>query len=150
MTDTSADLLAQARDLLARATPTTRGLWPRAAALLARQALESSLDSYWHSRGLPLGACSTKAQLLCLSEYSKDGDLAREAHHVWAALSRACHHHPYELAPTAGELEGWVEAVARIGESSLCPAAGLDGTSPPQAAKDPAIARIHPSRIDRS
>jgi len=116
MTDTPADLLAQAKTLLSRATPETRGLWPRAAALLARQALESSLDSYWHSRGLPLSECSTKAQLLCLSEYLKDQPLAREAHHVWAALSRACHHHPYELAPTAGELEGWVGMTQRLAD----------------------------------
>jgi hypothetical protein len=26
-------------------------------------------------------------------------------------LSRACHHHPYELAPTPGELRGWLDAV---------------------------------------
>ena len=34
-----------------------------------------------------------------------------QLHEAWGALSRACHHHPYELAPTAGELSGWIEAV---------------------------------------
>jgi hypothetical protein len=118
MTDTPGDLLTHAQDLLARATPTTRGLWPRAAALLARQALESSLDSYWRSRGVALGSCSTKAQLLCLGEYLKDGDLAREAHHVWAVLSRACHHHAYEVAPTAEELSSWIGTVSTFVRTS--------------------------------
>lgn len=112
---TPVETLVMARQLLQRADGKTAGLWPRAAALLARQALESSLDFYWRSRGLALGACSTRAQLLCLGGYLKDGQLAREAHHAWAALSRACHHHPYELAPTAEELEGWVKAVERLG-----------------------------------
>ena len=128
MTDTPQDLLTQAQDLLSRATPETRGLWPRAAALLARQALESSLDSYWRSKNLPVAECSTKAQLLCLSEYLKDQPLAKEAHHVWSALSRACHHHPYELAPTAGELVGWVGMVTVL-------AGQLDSTTSQREAK---------------
>ena len=114
MTDTPADLLGHAKGLLSRATPETRGLWPRAAALLARQALEQALDEYWKEKGLRLSECSTTAQLLCLTEYMKDGELAAEAHHVWASLSRACHHHPYDLAPTAGELERWIAAAARL------------------------------------
>ncbi len=36
------------------------------------------------------------------------------AYQVWGALSRACHHHSYELAPTAGELEGWITWVAQF------------------------------------
>ena len=111
---TPADLLGHAKGLLSRATPETRGLWPRPAALLARQALEQAVDEYWRSRGLKLGDCSTTAQLLCLTEYMKDGELAAEAHHVWASLSRACHHHPYDLAPTAGELDRWVGAVTTV------------------------------------
>ena len=34
------DLVAAARDLLERADPMTAGIWPRATALLTRQALE--------------------------------------------------------------------------------------------------------------
>lgn len=29
-------------------------------------------------------------------------------------LSRACHHHPYELSPTADELVSWVEDTHRV------------------------------------
>ena len=97
-------LLDQARALLGRADPKTAGLWPRAAALLARQALEESLDTFWLARSLPLSSCPTRPQLLCLATYLPDASLAANVHHAWSALSDACHHHAYELAPTAQEL----------------------------------------------
>ena len=106
-----ADLVAMARQLLARPDARTAGVWPRAAALLARQALEASLDEFWKARNLEFaGMGGRRAQLICLREYlapEKAGAIA----HAWASLSRACHHHPYELAPTVGELEGWMETL---------------------------------------
>jgi hypothetical protein len=100
-----------ARQLLGRASPETAGLWPRAAALLGRQALETSLDGYWASRRIALESCPTLQQLICLREYLDDEDLAGRVHHAWNALSRACHHHPYDLPPSAGELAAWLETV---------------------------------------
>jgi len=97
-------LLDLARGLLQRADPKTAGLWPRAAALLGRQALEEGLDAYWTARGLALAACATRPQLICLRSYLPDTSLAARVHHTWSALSDACHHHAYELAPTAQEL----------------------------------------------
>src|SRR5262245_18237221 len=111
MTESSIQLLEHARDLLGRASPRSRGLWPRAAPLLTRQALEQTLDQYWHGKGLRLGECSTTAQLLCLGDYSKDAEFGGELHHTWVALSRACHHHPYEMAPTVGKLERWLTVI---------------------------------------
>lgn len=108
----AAQLVAIARDLLKRASPMTAGLWPRAAALLARNALEMAVDEYWTRKRIPLEPCPTFTQLLCLREYLDDSDLAGRVHHAWNALSRACHHHPYELAPTADELERLFETVA--------------------------------------
>jgi hypothetical protein len=32
----------------------------------------------------------------------------------FAALRHACHYHPYELAPTAAELTGWLDQAAQI------------------------------------
>lgn len=110
---TPPELLAMARQLLARASPETAGLWPRAAALLGRQALETSLDGYWAARRIPLESCPTLQQLICLREYLGDADLAGAVHHAWNALSRACHHHPYDLPPSAGELSAWLETVER-------------------------------------
>ena len=109
-----AELLAAARDLLKRADPQTAGLWPRAAALLARQALEAGLDEFWRGKGVALDGCSMRTQLICLRGYL-DHDAAGRIDHAWAALSQACHHHAYDLAPAAGELEGWMEVAAALG-----------------------------------
>jgi len=105
------DVLQLARDLLSRSDPSTAGLWPRAAALLTRQALEEAVDEYWRARHLPLDSLPTQAQLVCLRMMTSDGSLPARVHEAWGALSRACHHHPYELAPTAEELATWIGVV---------------------------------------
>ena len=110
-------LLAQARDLIDRADPATAGRWPRATALLARQALEVRLDEVCGARDGALGDCtSTRAQLLCLRRLH-DRDLAIAVEHAWGRLSQACHVHAYELPPTADELRGWCETVAQFVEA---------------------------------
>ena len=58
-------------------------------------------------------SCTTRSQLLCLTAYLDPGT-ARRAAYLFAALSRACHYHPYELAPTAAELTGWLDQAAQI------------------------------------
>jgi hypothetical protein len=108
---TPASVLAMAQDLLRKPEAGTAGLWPRAAALLARQALEMALDQYWKAKRPGLELCTTRAQLICLRQYWFDKREAGRIHLAWVGLSRACHHHPYELAPTAGELEGWFGVV---------------------------------------
>ena len=108
------DLLEGARQLLRRKDAATAGLWPRASALLARQALEGALDRYWAGQGTPLDDCSTRAKLICLCQRHDDRALAARVAHAWQALSRACHHHPYELPPTARELERWLATVERF------------------------------------
>jgi hypothetical protein len=113
----AAELVAIARQLLARASAATAGLWPRAAALLARNALEIAVDNYWARRRIPLESCPTFQQLICLREYLGDTDLAARVHHTWSALSRACHHHPYELAPTAEELGTWITTVEELADA---------------------------------
>jgi hypothetical protein len=100
--------------MLARADPTTAGLWPRASALLARQALEAGMYRLWERRELDLQKGPIRVQLICLRRYLDDADLAARAGHAWSELSRACHHHPYELAPTAAELQGWLSVVEEL------------------------------------
>lgn len=119
MTNTAspADLVAMARRLLAgsgRAPDLAAGVWPRAAAVLARQALEVSLTGLWVQRGLDMARASARAQLLCLGEYLSDPQVVADARFTWWALSRACHHHPYELAPTVAEIEGWLNSVEKV------------------------------------
>jgi hypothetical protein len=113
MTADQSTLVRAARDLLLYSDPETAGLWPRAAALLARQALEMGLDEFWMSHAPGVEDASARAQLLCLPAYM-DPPTARKADHAWEALSRACHHHPYELAPTAAELSSWIEDVNQV------------------------------------
>lgn len=86
----------------------------RAAALLGRQALEQALDEVWARREPAIARCSARAQLLCLPTYLGDVDLAERATWTWWALTRACHVHPYELPPTAGEVEEWLMDVKTI------------------------------------
>lgn len=46
-------------------------------------------------------------------------DTPRHAAQLWSALSRAGHHHYYELEPSAGELRGWLdEARVLVGKLS--------------------------------
>lgn len=110
------ELLAAVDDLLNRASPGTAGLWPRAATLLTRQALEVALRTFWSKRAPGVEACSARAQLLCLGRFIGDEPLGYRAHMVWSVLSSACHYHPYDLAPTREELLGWRDAVAEVVE----------------------------------
>ena len=54
-----------------------------------------------------------RSQLICLPFYL-DATIAEQVAYVWAALSRACHYHPYELAPTGAELTGWIADVESL------------------------------------
>jgi hypothetical protein len=108
------EALDMARGLLRRADPLTAGLWPRAGALLAGQALEATLDRLWDVQGVDLHRCPIRTQLICLRTYLGDADLAARAGLTWSALSRACHHHAYELAPTATELQAWFGVVEEL------------------------------------
>lgn len=67
------------------------------------QAIEHS--SFAHCLGM-------RAQLACLPTYMDDTELAGRAAYTWSALSSACHHHTYEVALTARELQTWFETVA--------------------------------------
>jgi hypothetical protein len=111
---TPRDLLDEAVDLLVRPDPVTAGLWPRAAALLARQALELGIEDVWKVRAPGIELCSTRAQLLCLETFLRDSELATNASHAWWALTQACHHRAYELAPTASELSNWIEVIRKL------------------------------------
>lgn len=111
-------LIAAAHNLLERADPMTAGIWPRATALLARQALEAALDDLWQLRAPGVELCSVHAQLLCLPYYlTGDDRLAEDVSSTWAGLSRATHHHPYELPPTSAELLEWLTTVKRLVKS---------------------------------
>lgn len=108
---TPAQLLAEARALVDRGPV---GVWPRAAALCARRALEEALDQLWRTRAAGLEAASTRAQLIALRGYLGDADLAGDVAFTYAVLSDACHHHDYELTPTAPELHARFAVLDRL------------------------------------
>ena len=109
-------LLDWARAVAAHPELGVAGAWPRAAALLGRQALEAGLDEFWMRQLPQMREASRATQLSCLEQFLRDHDLVSGIRTAWGALSRACHHHPYELAPTAHELEHWFVAVGNLVE----------------------------------
>lgn len=109
------DLVASARDLLKAGAPGMEAIWPRAAAVLARQSIEMALDSLWQLRVPGMQYTSARCQLLCLPTYLGDVELAERTSAAHGALSRALHHHPYELAPTHQELLGWITTAWDLG-----------------------------------
>ena len=55
------ELLAHGRSMVDRNSVGTRGVWPRAAALLVRQALEVALKTFWSARAPGLEEASMHA-----------------------------------------------------------------------------------------
>jgi hypothetical protein len=109
------DVLAAANGLMRRPDTLITGIWPRAAALLARQALEAAMAELWASnpQTAEMSRHPMRSQLLCLTTYLDPGTARRTAY-LFAALSHACHYHPYELAPTAAELTGWLDQATHL------------------------------------
>lgn len=113
-------LLAEARAIVTRSNSATTGVWPRAATYLTRQALEMALDEYWQRGDMAVATlteCTMETQMACLPEFMEPA-LARQAAFVWTALSGACHFHPYELGPTAEELDRWLDDVSAFIEAA--------------------------------
>lgn len=90
------------------------GVWPRAVAVLGRQALEHALDDFWSAEAPLVREVPRHPQLVCLGAYLPAGDVVSGVRAAWSGLSRACHHHVYELPPTAEELVRWLDAVEAL------------------------------------
>jgi hypothetical protein len=111
-------LLAAARYLLETKDAKTVGVWARAVAYLSRQALEAYLDELWLEKAPGTEQTSMRAQLICLPSFIRSEALARKITYTWNALSQACHHRSYELAPTITELTAWLEALDELKNES--------------------------------
>jgi hypothetical protein len=90
---------------LARGTRSLAGTSsPRAACLLARQALESVVDALLLNRGFGCPAATMRSRLIALGQaYAGQPEVAYRASTAWWRLSNSCHHHAYELDPTPAE-----------------------------------------------
>ncbi len=111
MTTKPEEILQYARDAMDSSGGAGPALWARCSALLTRQALETALDDFWQQQAPDVEHASRHSQLLCLGSYLGDDQLAARVAHAWSSLSDACHYHSYGLAPTAGQLTGWIETV---------------------------------------
>lgn len=85
----------------------TLSAWPRCAVWLIRLAVEHEIDDVWRRRRPELLTCRRRSQLLALGVVL-DHEVQHRATELWTTLSRAAHHHHYELAPTAAELRSWL------------------------------------------
>lgn len=110
-------LVSAARDLIRDDDTQTAGLWPRAAALLARQGLELAMLRLWQVTAPGLERTSMRCQLLCVGDMLNDRKLGGRAMLTWNSLSSACHHRVYELPPTASELDLALETVWDLAEA---------------------------------
>jgi hypothetical protein len=114
--------LAVADRILKEPELVEEGGWPRTCTWLIRLALEHGLDDFWATHNPGVGAVtSRRAQLLALSR-TVDADLGRRGTELWHALSRAAHHHAYELAPTGVELRTWHTEVLALTDALHPPA----------------------------
>lgn len=91
----------------------------RTAALLARCAFEDWLNeqcSTWcPPTGQPRPTTSSKLVVLGALRGAGTGERAK---HVWGGLSRAVHHHAYELQPSVAEVRSLVQQVRRLHETA--------------------------------
>lgn len=111
---TPVELCDAAMSFMRTADAETASLWPRAAAILARQGLEVTLDFLWAARAPGCEAAPMRAQLAVLPEHLGDPALAGRVSYAWWSLTMACHYHPYDLPPTAGELALAVSTVREL------------------------------------
>lgn len=105
------ELLARARDLLARDDPTTAGLWPRCVAFLLRQALEGEVEAFVDRLAPGMRDTPMRSQLIALTVLCRDQGLARRVVYAWHALSEATHYQACELAPGEVDLNAWLSTV---------------------------------------
>ena len=98
---------------------------PRAAALLARQALEDVVRDRCRAIDQHLSRASMRSCMICLRAFGGE-DVGRTAQLAWDGLSRACHHHAFELTPTDAEVRRLIDMVdAVIGDSTPISLSGL-------------------------
>lgn len=107
MSDTRA-LLEQASGVLAGGGEHSN----RMACWIARSALESCVDDLLLARQRAAESASMRSRLSVLQvAYEQQPEVAQRAEYAWSRLSRACHHHAYELSPTATGAEHLIGVV---------------------------------------
>lgn len=107
-------LLVQANAILDGTTHVPPAQRSRAAAHLARQALENALLDQCAERGIPMPDTTMRSKLIVLRAIAPP-EISGPAQAAWDGLSRACHRHAYELAPRDTEVHTLIQLVAQAG-----------------------------------
>lgn len=100
----------------------TIALGPRAAriaALLARMALEDWINGQCATWAASSEKPPTMNSKLVVLSRERGTDVGEQARWVWHSLSRAVHHHAYELQPSVAEVRHLVAAVRKLDTADL-------------------------------
>ena len=115
---TPAEKAREARRLIAQDDVATRFAWAPAAVILARQALEGTIDSHYRkfpsTRGI--ADATWREKLICLPFYFRPDDpegkaLVERVAWCWVALSNAAHERGLTMTPSASDIAKWLETV---------------------------------------
>jgi hypothetical protein len=109
------DLVGLANRIFDGTVKVPGGRSARAAAVVARQALEESVDQRCADLIDGMRRASMRSKIILLRQLG-DPEMGRKAQVAWAGLSNACHHHAYELQPPAAEVRSLLKLVAEIAE----------------------------------
>jgi len=108
-------LLDQASAVLEGASDTHSN---RAACWIARAALEIAVDDLLKIKQRSAPDASMRSKLTVLQvAYDEFIDVPARAEYAWNRLSQACHHHAFELAPAATEVQHLIELVAGLSDA---------------------------------
>ena len=75
------------------------------------------MSANWQNTDSSISHSSMRAPLLSLQVYFPNEAMAESVSLTWAALSRACHCHPYEFPPTPNELGRHLRVAAQFTEA---------------------------------
>jgi hypothetical protein len=112
MTTSSVTLLDHAESVLNGEVSIAVRHAPRVAAWLGRSALEQRVLELLNECEIEARQATMRSQLCCLEVLRPQlGPTARAA---WWGLSRCCHHHSFELAPTVSEVRHHLHNVRTV------------------------------------
>ncbi|GAA1874336.1 hypothetical protein [Myceligenerans crystallogenes] len=116
-------VIAQAEGLIQYTAGAVAHQSLRAACWMLRTAFESAVRELLTNRGIAVGAASARTVHLCLQALYLETapDLVRDVESAWDRLSRAVHHHAYELSPVYSEVRDLADTVSRIVEFAQHP-----------------------------
>jgi hypothetical protein len=87
----------------------------RAACWVTRRGLEELVSELLCHRSVAVGRGSMRSKLICLSvTYADQPENVAAILMAWDQLSRACHHHAYELTPTSAEARHLIETLRAV------------------------------------